>query len=86
MTHLYTAKDVRFFLKRRLGRAIPPATLKRWKRVLGVKPESSGSEWLYSQDDIDSLVTLGKWLRSPTATIDGFCRTHNFTRKDKPNG
>jgi hypothetical protein len=83
MTHLYTINDVRFFLKRRLGRAIPPATLKRWKRVLGVTADQVGSEWLYSQDDIDALVTLGKWLRSPTATIDGFCRHYTFTRKDK---
>ncbi|MBE9031795.1 hypothetical protein IQ266_18840 [filamentous cyanobacterium LEGE 11480] len=83
MSQLYTIADVRFFITRRLGKSIPPDTLKRWKRILGVTAQKSGGDWLYEQDDIDALVTLGKWLRTPNATINGFCRHHNFTRKDK---
>jgi hypothetical protein len=86
MANKYTSHDVRYFLTKRLGKKIPPATFKRWKRILGVKPEPIGKEWLYTQDDIEALSTLGNWLKCSSATIDGFCRKHNFIRQDKQHG
>lgn len=63
---------------RRLGRSIPHSTLKRWKRILEVTPVCDDGEYLYSQSDIDALVTLGKWLRTPGNTIKGFKRKYNI--------
>jgi hypothetical protein len=78
MTNLYTINDVRHFLKRRLGRAIPDATIKRWKRVVEVTPERIDGEYLYSMSDINALVTLGKWLRTPGNTIKAFKRHYQL--------
>lgn len=63
--HIYTNADVRYFLNRRLRKAVPMATYKRWKRLLQVRPiRSEAGEYLYSQSDINALVTLGKWFSS----------------------
>jgi len=78
MGHIYTIQDVRYFLRRRLGRTVPGTTLKRWKRILEVEPVYDGGEYLYSQSDIDALTTLGKWLRTPGSTVDGFRRKYNI--------
>jgi DNA-binding transcriptional MerR regulator len=48
------------------------ATLNRWKRFLGIKPERvSQRRQYYTKSDLDWLITLATWLQSGR-TLDDF--------------
>lgn len=69
-TPVYLAKDLRAKLEQTRGCPVPVATLKYWRRQLGIAPDANR---LYSQDELDLLRGMIIHLKSG-GTIEQYRR------------
>jgi DNA-binding transcriptional MerR regulator len=58
---IYTSKNLQEKLTKVRGRSVPLDTLKYWRHQIGITPDSSK---LYSQDDLEALRALVRWLQA----------------------
>lgn len=50
-------------------RRLPPRTLQHWLMCLGIERDINGQ---FSEEDLEIIRMLIKWLRRPGNTIEGF--------------
>ena len=55
----WTIRDLIHFIHDKTGRRVPYSTIKRWRKHLDIGPDI---EMLYTDCDLDGLVSLAQWL------------------------